>query len=152
MFFFLIAAAIFLTDQVTKFLIIRSFSAGMSTCVIPGFLNFTLVRNRGSAFGLFPSGRWILVAVTVLSIAFLVYFFYRFGRDLGLGRYSLALIFGGALGNFADRLLRGYVVDFIDVYAGRFHWYAFNVADSAITIGALWLGALMLMRKGRNPS
>lgn len=127
-------------DQWTKWLVELHLPHSVSQPVIDGFLNLTHVQNTGVAFGLFAQhgadgGAWLLIALGVLAlVAVMVYF--RFAPPSArLLLSSLALIVGGAVGNLIDRLASGAVTDFVDVYVGTYHWPAFNVADSAITIG-----------------
>lgn len=118
--------------------------------VLGGFLRFIYVRNPGSAMGLFPVGREFLVAVSLLSGAFLVYLYRSTAAELRLRRAAMACILGGAVGNLIDRLFYGgMVVDFIDVGVGAHRFYTFNVADIGVTIGGVIL-FLCLMLEGRR--
>jgi len=118
-------------DQATKYLV-NNFISPFSTIEILPFLNLVNVRNTGSAFGMFRDlGNNIFIIISLAAIVFIFYMLIK-GRE---DRFSLSLILGGATGNLLDRVFRGSVVDFIDVFAGRLHWPAFNVADSALTIG-----------------
>ncbi len=144
---------ILVLDQVTKVLILKNIPHGTSFTVIPGFFNLTHVRNRGAIFGFMSqSGNPVIYALlTVASLAALglvAYFFVRVPSQDRLLRTTLALILGGALGNQFDRLFRGYVVDFLEVYVESFHWPSFNVADSCISIGAVLLIYVFFLRKG----
>ena len=148
----LIALIIFTMDQVTKAIVEASIPLYEVRTVIPGCLHLTHVKNRGAAFGIFadsPSEGKImmLVFLSVLALAVVVTLLWRnqpAARRMGLG---LALILGGAVGNLFDRLVHGSVVDFLDFYLSSYHWPAFNVADSAIVIGAgLLLVDMMLTR------
>ena len=135
-----IAALVVLLDQVSKYWIARQFSLYETLPVLPGFFNLTYLTNTGAAFGLLAGqpAFWrhlffVAIAVTALVIITVLYFRLRqesFFYELGLG-----LIAGGALGNLVDRVRLGSVVDFLDFYIGSYHWPAFNVADSAITVG-----------------
>jgi len=135
-----LSLAVVVLDQWTKWLIEVHLPRTASQPVIGGFLNLTHVQNTGVAFGLFAQhgadgGSWLLVALGVIAlVAVMVYFRYAPARNRLL-LSSLALIVGGAVGNLIDRLASGGVTDFIDVYVGSHHWPAFNVADSAITVG-----------------
>ena len=127
-------------DQITKALVRRSLPLHDSVSVIPGFLDLTHVRNTGAAFGLFNSVDFPFKAVLIplVATAALVavgLYSASLGRHQRLARVGLALIIGGAAGNLIDRVLVGSVVDFVDVYWGTWHFWAFNVADSAITVG-----------------
>lgn len=138
-----IAAVVLLLDQVTKLMVIRWIPLYSSIPVIDDFLSLTHVRNSGAAFGLFndaPSGpvRLALIAVSILAVI-LIWAYARDGWHEPVVVTAFGLILGGALGNLSDRLRLHNVVDFIDVYWGQYHWPSFNVADTAITVGALTL-------------
>lgn len=118
-------------DQATKYLVDRFISPFDSIEILP-FLNLVNIRNKGAAFGILSNlgnTAFILISLAAVIVIFLMLIK---GKEDPL---SLSLILSGAIGNLIDRLFRGSVVDFIDVFAGRYHWPAFNVADSAITIG-----------------
>ena len=139
----LIALAVLVADQVTKLMVVASIDEYASIPIIDGFLTLTHVRNSGAAFGLFagaPAGpvRVGLIIVSVLAVV-LIWAYAREGWHERRIVAAFGLILGGALGNLIDRLRLGEVVDFIDVYWGQYHWPSFNVADSAITVGALTL-------------
>ena len=138
----LIAAVIVLLDQVSKYLVVHYLTR--QVVIVPGFLDLISVYNRGVSFGMFNNGQCIFrtTLLTVLSVAvFIILFFvYLFSKDMTrLSMVALSMIMGGAVGNVIDRIRLGYVVDFIDVFVKNTHWPAFNVADSAITIGAVLL-------------
>ncbi len=129
-------------DQLTKYFITQSFHYHESLAIFPGF-NLTLVHNTGAAFSILRDAggwqRWLFICLSsAVSIAILVWLYtlspYR--RCLAFG---LSLILGGAIGNLWDRINLGYVIDFVDVYYLNWHWPAFNIADSAITVGAILL-------------
>ncbi len=130
-------------DQVTKAWATRHLRFGDDRHPIPGFLNFAYAENRGVAFSLLDdhgdSGRWGLSIVAFVAAALVVYFIWRTPRsdDRILG--SLALLLAGIVGNVTDRLRLGFVIDWIDVQFGQWHYPTFNVADSAICIGAALL-------------
>jgi signal peptidase II len=133
-------------DQATKAMIRRALPIHESMTVIPGFLDFTHIRNTGAAFGTldgvdFPFKTWVIALVAVAALAGVVAYTSQLSRDQLLARTGLALIIGGAAGNLIDRIAVGSVVDFVDVYWRSYHFWAFNVADSAITIGV----ALMIL-------
>ncbi|MEW6739727.1 MAG: signal peptidase II [Nitrospirota bacterium] len=133
--FFLIALFVFILDQFTKYLI-KSYVSPYEIIRVLPFFNIVYVENIGSAFGMFKSlGNIFFIAVAALAMVFVTVLIIK-DRD---NRLSFSLILGGAAGNLTDRIIRGYVIDFLDVYAGRFHWPAFNVADSALTIGIFLL-------------
>lgn len=143
---FLIAAAVLVLDQITKAIITARFAPDTVIPVIPELFRLVLVENRGIAFGLFADSdsKWALALLLLFTGAALGFVGYLLWANPTLGRLSgtgLALVLGGAAGNFLDRLLRGSVVDFLDFYVGEHHWPAFNLADSAIVVGA---GLLLL--------
>jgi len=150
--FFITLALVAGLDQLSKWYISSTMSLHASYPVIDGFFNITYVRNPGAAFGflanaapLFRSG--FLITVSVAAIVMILWYLAR-GRSVGvLLTSALALITGGAAGNLIDRVWFGNVIDFLDVYAGAWHWPTFNVADSAISIGAVLLVVEMFRRK-----
>ena len=126
-------------DQLTKGLVINNLELYQSTSLLP-FLNFTFVVNYGFAFGFLnnPSLNQLVVSLVILTI--IIYFLYLLIKTQDhIFRFSLVLILSGALGNFSDRIFRGFVIDFIDIYISDYHWPAFNLADSWITIGFMIL-------------
>ena len=137
-----LAAAIVLADQLTKLAVVRSFAFGERLAVVPGLFDLTLLFNRGAAFSFLAGAggwqRWFFTGLGVAAAVFIVWLLARHGSQR-LFAFSLTLILGGAIGNVIDRIVRGQVVDFLLVYWQRWHWPAFNVADSAITVGALLL-------------
>jgi signal peptidase II len=143
---------VILLDQATKVWIISTMRLYDSFAVIGGFFNITHVRNPGAAFGFLaaapPMFRYIFfLAVTVAAILLILHYL-RVSRIEAPSLVSaLALILAGAVGNLIDRVRFGEVVDFLDVYLGSYHWPAFNVADSAITVGAAILIAVLLRRR-----
>ena len=142
------ALAILAADRVTKVWIERNVSAWDIRSVIPGFLNIIHAENRGMAFSLLANAPesvrgFSLIGVAGIVLVFVALMFWRAAANLE--RWALALVMGGAVGNLWDRILRGSVTDFIDVYYGDWHWATFNVADSAITCGALLLGLHLLL-------
>jgi len=132
-------------DQVTKALVRRALPLHESVTVVPGFLDFTHIRNTGAAFGFMdttdlPYKTLLLSAVAVASLVGVGFYAAGLPREQRLARWGLALILGGAAGNLIDRVTAGFVVDFVDVYWRTYHFWAFNVADSAISVGVvLWL-------------
>ena len=137
----LIAAVIVLADQFTKILIIGSFQLG-DVHRITGFFDLVRAHNFGAAFSFLhgASGwqRWFFLALGLGAAVFIVWMLRRHGHQKMFG-WALTLILGGALGNVIDRAIHGYVVDFLQVHAGGWYFPAFNVADSAITVGAVLL-------------
>lgn len=135
-----ITGAIFMIDQTTKAWAVRRLRFGDSIVLIPGFLNLDYAQNTGVAFSMLDDygdpGRWGLSAVAIFAAALVLYFFWKTPRsdDRILG--SLALLLAGIVGNVTDRIRLGFVVDFIDVQFGSWHYPTFNVADMAIVTGA----------------
>ena len=117
------------------------------------FVNLTLTHNTGAAFSLLHRAggwqRWLFAALAVVVSIAIVIWLKRLPRNARWTAAGLALVLGGALGNLWDRLAHGYVVDFIDFYYGEWHWPAFNVADSAITLGAVMLVAEVVFARSR---
>lgn len=145
------ALAVLALDQITKHWIVTRFALHDTQTLVTGFFNLVHVRNRGMAFGMMnrPEADWsfiILVGATLGAVALLLFWFYRLKpEDNGLA-LPLSLILGGATGNLLDRVRLGEVVDFLDFHVGPYHWPAFNVADSAITVGTLWLAVTLLFQ------
>ena len=139
-----IGVAILVLDQLTKLLVRTQIALNDSIEIVPGFLNLVHVRNTGAAFGFLNSvdlGYKQVLMTTVALVALLAIGLYawRVGSHERLARAGLALILGGAVGNLIDRASIGYVIDFVDAYWRSHHFWAFNVADSAITVGACLL-------------
>ncbi|RXZ38115.1 lipoprotein signal peptidase [Oxalobacteraceae bacterium CAVE-383] len=134
-----VAAITLLIDQLTKITIAKLFAYGESMAVT-SFFNLVLVYNKGAAFSFLASeAGWQRHVLTAVGIGAALFILYLLKRHAGqrLFCWALALILGGALGNVTDRIVYGHVIDFLDVYVGRWHWPAFNIADSAICIGAV---------------
>jgi signal peptidase II len=128
-------------DQATKLLVMDHLPLGGQVPLIPGLLNLVHIHNKGAAFGLLSGWSaefaWLFfVITTVLVLAVLGYLLWRLPADHWPAALGYSLILTGALGNLIDRIRLGEVVDFIDVYWGRYHWPAFNVADSLVCVGA----------------
>jgi signal peptidase II len=128
-------------DQLTKAIIRATLPLHESVTVIPGLMDFTHVRNTGAAFGLFNSADFpfktpLIATIAVAALVGIAMYAAGLAHGQLLARTGLALIIGGAAGNLIDRATVGSVVDFVDVYWRTYHFWAFNVADSAITVGA----------------
>ena len=135
-------AVIVTVDQLSKAIVRQVLPLGDSRSVIPTFLDLTHVHNTGAAFGLlnaadFPYKPMVMIAIAAVALVAIAAYATQLGFHERMARFGLALILGGAFGNLIDRATAGYVVDFVDVYWGTTHFWAFNVADSAITIGAI---------------
>jgi signal peptidase II len=140
----LIGVLVFAGDQATKALVVESIPEHAVVPVIPNFLNLTNVSNAGAAFGLFSDSPspWKTAVLILLSVALLVAvvsFVWKVRRLQWEAGVGLALILGGAFSNLLDRIRVGRVVDFLDIYVRSHHWYTFNLADSAIVVGACFL-------------
>jgi signal peptidase II len=139
----LIVLAIIALDQVTKYLIVTMLSA-YDSIEIFSFLHIVNVRNTGAAFGSFKSlGSSFFIIVAVAAIGFIVYLLMKRVYNT----FGLSLILGGAVGNLIDRIFYGQVVDFIDFSIGSYHWPAFNVADSSLTVGIMLILVTSVFRK-----
>jgi len=133
-------------DQIVKAIVRREIALNESITVIPGFFDLTRVHNTGTAFGFmnstdFPFKTVILACIAIGALAALAMYAATLPANQWLARIGLALILGGAAGNLIDRVTEGYVVDFVDLYWSGWHFWAFNVADAAITVGV----ALMIL-------
>lgn len=138
---FVLAAAIVAADQLTKWLVLARFAPG-ERVEVTGFFNLVLVFNKGAAFSFLataPGWQTPLLSAFALAAALFVSVLLLRSRERRLFSAGLALILGGAVGNLIDRLRFGHVVDFLDLHAAGWHWPAFNVADSAISVGAVLL-------------
>ena len=144
---FIIVSTILVLDRLTKFLVSNELNLNSSIPLIKGIFYISLVHNRGAAFGFLKNQLPLFIATSLIAIILI-------WRALKSNKYSktytiaLSLILAGALGNLVDRLLYGYVIDFLDFRV----WPVFNVADSAITIGAIILGWSIIFSKDRKPS
>ncbi len=136
----LVSGTIIFVDQVTKKLIVMHLALHEYIVVVENFFNITHVLNPGGAFGFFATQPQMMRKIIFLFLSsavalFICWFYTRVARTHVFLSYGLALIFAGAVGNLVDRFQYGHVVDFLDFYVGTAHWPAFNVADSAISIG-----------------
>ncbi|MDD2892511.1 MAG: signal peptidase II [Halothiobacillaceae bacterium] len=142
----LIALAVIVLDQITKLWAASVLSYASPVAMVPGF-NFTLLYNKGAAFSFLGDAdgwqRWFFLALALGVSTWLALWLRKLGEGERWMGLSLALLIGGALGNAIDRVYLGYVIDFIDLYCCGYHWPAFNVADSAISVGAVLLFVLM---------
>jgi signal peptidase II len=155
----LVAGGVLALDQITKAFVLGRLPLGGGFTVVPGFFDITHVHNPGGAFGflaaLGPQWRGLLfIAVTVVVAALILVLYRQTPEGQRLLATGLALVFGGALGNLVDRVRLGVVVDFLDFYVGDLHWPAFNIADSAITVGVFFfaINALFGKTPGRTAS
>ena len=151
-----IGVAVVVLDQAVKALVRTSMRLSESVTVIPGFFDVTRVHNTGTAFGFmngidFPFKPAVLACVAIVALGGLGLYARSLPREQGLARTGLALILGGAAGNLIDRVALGYVIDFVDVYWSTWHFWAFNVADAAISIGVALMVIDMLGVGPRPP-
>lgn len=138
-----------LLDQGTKWLIVSKMQYGESIKIIQDFIYITSHRNRGAAFGILQGKMWLFFIITAIVVVAVIFYLQKHGRKEPLLGTSLALILGGAIGNFIDRLFRGEVVDFIDVKLFSYDYPIFNIADSALVIGVI-LMIIYTIRDGRE--
>jgi signal peptidase II len=148
----LIAGSIIIADQITKAIVLAKLALYQSVAVIPGFFSLTHIHNPGGAFGFLAQQDsavriGIFLAASTMAIFFIFLFYRQIPKTHPILAAGLALIFGGAIGNLIDRLRFGKVVDFLDFYIGALHWPAFNVADSAISVGVTIFLAHLVFRK-----
>lgn len=148
----LIAGTIVIADQITKAIVLSQMALYQSVDIIPGFFSLTHIHNPGGAFGfLAQQGSAVRIGIFLVASTAAIFFIFLFYRQIPrthpLLASALALIFGGAIGNLIDRLRFGKVVDFLDFYVGTLHWPAFNVADSAISVGVTIFLAHLVFRK-----
>lgn len=146
----LIALLVIIGDQVTKAMVERSMPEGGLVPVLPGFFNLTHTTNTGVAFGIFsgspaPWKTALLIVVSAVLIVAVASFVWRSRQLHWEASVGLALVLGGALSNLADRIRAGQVVDFLDIYWRGYHWPAFNLADSAIVVGAVFLAIQIIL-------
>jgi signal peptidase II len=136
-----LSGAVIALDQLTKLWVTRAFQLGDSLAVMP-FFNLVLAHNRGAAFSfLAAAGGWqraLFAAIAILASVVIIYLLRKSSKNM-IFNLALTLILGGAIGNLIDRIAFGYVIDFVQLHAGGLYWPAFNVADSAISIGAALL-------------
>jgi signal peptidase II len=152
-----ITVVILVLDQVTKLLVRTQVTLHDSIEIVPGFLNLVHVHNTGAAFGFLNSAtlankQLLMTATALIALVAIGFYASQVGPRETLSRASLALILGGALGNLIDRASAGYVVDFVDVYWRGYHFWAFNVADAAISVGACLLILDMFLTSGSDVS
>jgi signal peptidase II len=150
----LIAFSIVVLDRLTKWAIVKTIVLEDAVSIIPGFFRLTHLENTGAAFSLFadstsPFKTALLVTFSLAALAVVAFLLWRSRNEFNITTLSLSLILGGAMGNLWDRLADGMVTDFLDFYLGMHHWPPFNIADSAIVVGALLLLSRMLRAENR---
>jgi signal peptidase II len=149
-----LAIVVTVVDQITKVLTVRSFRVGERLSVIPGWFDLILVYNKGAAFSFLAGAdgwqRWLFIGIGIAAMLFILYLLLQHGSQRLFG-LALSLILGGAIGNVIDRILHGQVVDFLLAHWNdRWYFPAFNVADAAITAGAVLLILDELLRVGKS--
>lgn len=150
----ILSVAVIIIDLATKYIASHTLSYAQPVEILP-FFNLTLLHNHGAAFSFLSNSEtiWQTVIFSAIAIAVsvaIIIWLYRMPKNKNLYAASLALILGGALGNLYDRLIHGFVVDFLDFHIGSYHWPAFNIADSAICIGAALVIYLTITEKKSN--
>ena len=148
----IIAGVVVLADQITKAIVLQTMPLYSQIPVIPGFFNLTHIHNPGGAFGFLASyggtvRQVAFIMAALVAMGLVLYFYMKIPATYTFLSGALALIFGGALGNLIDRFRFGKVVDFLDFYVQDLHWPAFNVADSAITVGIIIFGFHLVFKK-----
>lgn len=144
MIYYLLALLTILIDQFTKWLVLTNMEVKESISIIDNFLYITSHRNSGAAWGILAGQMVFFYMITVIVIAMIVYYIQKYAKTnrwLGVG---LGLVLGGAIGNFIDRIMYQEVVDFIDVYFGSYSYPIFNLADSALVIGVIIIGIIIV--------
>ena len=136
----MVAGLVVVMDQITKALILDNLPLYNSITVVPGFFNITHIHNPGGAFGFLANQgpglrKTVFLFVSLLAVCLIFWFYKKTPTTHRILATGFAMIFGGAVGNLIDRVRFGKVVDFLDFYIGNLHWPAFNIADSAITVG-----------------
>jgi len=147
---------IIVADQITKLIVDRSMPLYHSIPVIEHLFSLTYIRNTGAAFGIFSGSAAafrvpFLIVFSLVAVGFVVTMLRRLAEDQTGLITALSFIIGGAIGNLIDRIVYGEVIDFLDFYWGRYHWPAFNLADSFITVGVLITVYYLIRAKGEDP-
>ena len=137
MLYVILSAMLVIADQITKFLTVKYLSPSGSIVVLKNILSFTYVENRGAAFGILQDGRWFFIIITLIILTLLSVYIRRQPEKGNLFKISISMIYAGAIGNFIDRLFKGYVVDMI--HATFINFPVFNFADCLIVVGVILL-------------
>ena len=152
-----ITIAVVVLDQITKAMVRPALTLHESLEVVPGFLDLTRVHNTGAAFGMlnavdFPMKTLVLSVIAMIALGGVAWYAATVPLTDRLARIGVAGVLGGAIGNLIDRAATGYVLDFVDAYYGGWHFWAFNVADAAITVGVIFMILDMLGIGRRAPN
>jgi len=149
-----LTAVVLVLDQASKVLMVSWLSLYETVAIIPYF-NLTMAHNTGAAFSFLADAggwqKWFFIILASIISLILVIWLKKLSPQNKLEALSISMILGGAIGNVVDRFVYGYVIDFLDVYYGTYHWPAFNVADSAICIGAILLVVDSFISKSESP-
>ena len=146
MLWIILLVLIIFADQLSKWLVVALLQGKESVYVIPGVLRFTYVENDGAAFGMLDDHRWVFLVLSTVMIIALIYYIVKYKPQSKWVMTSLILIVGGGIGNMIDRLLLGYVIDFIDFCAFPNLWrWVFNIADSAVCVGTFMLSLWLIL-------
>ncbi|MHC5252006.1 signal peptidase II [Listeria kieliensis] len=137
MYYYLITLLVLVLDQATKWVVISQMEIGEKITVIPGFLYWLSYRNNGAAWSILEGKMWLFYIITIVVSVAIIYIMAKYAKGKPLFSISLALILGGALGNFIDRILHKEVVDFVSTVWGSYHFPIFNLADAALSIGVV---------------
>ena len=151
----IVSVTVVVLDQITKAMVRPALALHESREVIPGFLDLTRVHNTGAAFGMlnaaeFPMKTLVLSLVATIALSGVAWYAATVPLGDRLARLGIAAVLGGAVGNLIDRAMSGYVLDFVDAYWGGWHFWAFNVADAAITVGVIFM-ILDILGFGKRP-
>lgn len=149
---FLIAGVIVVLDQIVKAIVVHSMRMGSSIDILGSIVRLTRTQNSGAAFGLFKDGRVAFIIVSAAASIAIIVLRREIARMRSWERMSFGLVLGGAIGNLIDRVRVGAVVDFLDIGVGSVRWPAFNVADSAITVGVSILAFYLIFRADSHPA
>lgn len=147
-----IAALVILVDQLTKWLVATNMEIGERIPLIEPYLGLLSHRNRGAAWGMLEGQMWLFAIVTIVVVIGIVYYFQKEGKNEPLFAWSLMLLLGGAVGNFIDRMVRGEVVDFVNVLIPviNYDFPIFNVADAALTFGVILVIIHLILDEKKN--
>tara|TARA_Y100001960_G_scaffold139442_1_gene147645 strand:+ start:120 stop:629 length:510 start_codon:yes stop_codon:yes gene_type:complete len=153
LFLFVASSALIVVDQYTKFMVTLHIPINYSVNVVEGLFNLTHIRNSGVAFGIFSDHSselkpYLLIFVSIIAIIAILVIFHQTEKNKKIVQTGLVLVFSGAIGNLIDRVLHKEVIDFIDFFIDNQHWPAFNIADSCITIGVMFMLTDMLVGDG----
>lgn len=153
-FYYIIATLVILVDQWTKWLVIKKMELGESIMIIENFFYLTSHRNRGAAWGILQGQMWFFYIITVIVVIGVIYYLQTQGKKQPLLGIALALILGGAIGNFIDRLFRKAVVDFIDIWIFTYNYPIFNIADSSLVVGVglIFIQTILESKSSREQS